>query len=238
MSSPTPLYKGKAKDLYATEKADALLMKFRDDTSAFDGQKVEQLPQKGATNNAINAFIMQYLSQKGIAVHFIEKISPTESLVRPLKMIPVECVVRNVAAGSLTRRLGVPMGQALSPVVIETFLKDDALHDPMINDSHIQTLGYTDAQTLANMKAITLEVNEHLTDLFDKANLRLVDFKLEFGYHGDTLMLGDEISPDGCRIWDKTTDKVLDKDRFRRDMGEVIESYQEIATRLGIDLSA
>ncbi len=236
MITETLLYTGKAKSLYTTENPDQLLCVFRNDTSAFDGEKIVQLARKGMVNNYFNAFIMQKLAQAGIPNHFEKLKNDTSSIVKRLKMIPVECVVRNFAAGSLCRRLGVEMGLELKPPTFEFFLKNDALHDPMINDSLIITFQWATQKDIDQMKAYALQVNTVLSELFLKAGLLLVDYKLEFGHYHNSLILGDEFSPDGCRIWDAKTKKVLDKDRFRKDMGDVVEAYEEVAQRLGIAL--
>lgn len=228
------LYTGKAKSVYATDDADHVVILYRNDTSAFDGKRIEQLDRKGMVNNRFNAFIMDMLSAAGIATHHEKLLSPTESLVKRLEMIPVECVVRNFAAGSLVRRLGVTEGQALNPPTFELFLKNDALGDPMVNVSHCATFGWATADQLAAMQTLTLKINTVLSELFDAAGMLLVDFKLEFGlFHGE-IVLGDEFSPDGCRLWDKDTKKKLDKDRFRQGLGGVIEAYEEVAARLGV----
>lgn len=234
MQKQQQLYKGKAKTVFETENPDYLILHFRDDTSAFNGERIEQLARKGQVNNRFNAFIMQKLADAGILTHFEKQINEDEVLVKRLKMIPVECVIRNYAAGSLVRRLGLEEGQALTPPTFELFYKDDALGDPMINESLAIALGYATQDQLDEMKAITYQVNEVLSQLFDQAGLMLVDFKLEFGVFHDKIVLGDEFSPDGCRIWDKQTKKKLDKDRFRQSLGNVIEGYEEVAKRLGI----
>lgn len=228
------LYSGKAKSVYTTEDPERMVLLFRDDTSAFDGEKVEQLGRKGMVNNKFNAFIMQKLEKAGIPTHFEAVLSDQESLVKKLDMLPVECVVRNFAAGSLVRRLGVEEGKALQPPTFELFLKNDALHDPMINESHCVTFGWATEQQLAEMKRLTFDVNTILSAMFDEAGMLLVDYKLEFGVFQDQIVLGDEFSPDGCRIWDKETRKKMDKDRFRQGLGEVIETYEEVGRRLGI----
>src|SRR3569623_1122108 len=231
------LYSGKAKSMYATDDADVLVMRFRDDTSAFDGEKKAQLARKGAVNNKFNDFIMGKLREAGVPIHFERLLSDNDSLVKRLDMIPEECVVRNLAAGSLCRRLGVKEGTELNPPTFEFFLKNDALHDPMINDSHIRAFGWASEDEIARMKALTFRVNEVLKKLFLDAGILLVDYKLEFGrFHGE-VVLGDEFSPDGCRLWDATTREKLDKDRFRQDLGNVIEAYEEVARRLGVDLT-
>lgn len=230
------LYKGKAKSVYATDDADLFILQFRNDTSAFDGERVEQLDRKGMVNNKFNHFIMAKLQQAGIPTHVVKLLGDDEALVKKLTMIPVECVVRNFAAGSMVRRLGLTEGQELSPPTFEFFLKNDALHDPMVNDFHIRTLGWATDEQVARMKELTFKVNDVLKQLFDEAGLMLVDFKLEFGlFHGE-VTLGDEFSPDGCRLWDKETRKKLDKDRFRQGLGDVVEGYEEVARRLGVPL--
>jgi len=230
------LYKGKAKSVYDTEDNDFLILHFRDDTSALDGKRIEQLARKGVVNNRFNAFIMQKLDEAGIETHFEKQLSSDEVLVKRLEMIPVECVVRNFAAGSIVRRLGLEEGQPLTPPTFELFYKDDALGDPMVNESLAITLDWATQEQLDTMKAISLQVNDVLKALFDKGDLILVDFKLEFGVFHNRIVLGDEFSPDGCRIWDKATKKKLDKDRFRQSLGDVIEGYEEVAARIGVPL--
>lgn len=236
MQKQQQLYAGKAKSVYATDDPDFVVLSFRDDTSAFDGEKVEQLSRKGEVNNKFNAFIMQTLATAGIVTHFEKLLNETESLVKRMQMIPVECVVRNVAAGSLVRRLGVQDGLELSPPVFEFFLKNDALHDPMINEFHIATFGWASAEHVEQMKQLTFQVNQVLQKLFADAGMILVDYKLEFGIFKDQVILGDEFSPDGCRLWDAKTRKKLDKDRFRQGLGGVIEAYEEVAKRIGVPL--
>ncbi len=228
------LYTGKAKSVYTTDEADYLILVFRDDTSAFDGKRIEQLARKGRVNNAFNAFIMQKLADAGIETHFERLLNPNEVVVKKLNMIPVECVVRNYAAGSLVRRLGVTEGLELNPPTFELFLKNDALGDPMINESHAKSFGWATEEQLARMKELSFQVNNVLKELFAAGNMLLVDFKLEFGVFHDRIILGDEFSPDGCRLWDKETRKKLDKDRFRQGLGDVVEAYEEVGHRLGI----
>lgn len=231
------LYSGKAKSVYETDDADRLVLHFRDDTSAFDGEKKSSLARKGEVNNKFNAFIMTKLEEAGIPTHFEKVLSDDQAVVKHLEMIPVECVVRNIAAGSICRRLGVKEGLDLDPPTFEFFLKNDELHDPMINDYHIRSFGWASEQEVAAMKALTFKVNTVLKKLFLDAGILLVDYKLEFGrFHGQ-VVLGDEFSPDGCRLWDAETREKLDKDRFRQDLGNVIEAYEEVARRLGVDLS-
>jgi phosphoribosylaminoimidazole-succinocarboxamide synthase len=231
------LYTGKAKSVYRTDDPDLYVMHYRNDTSAFDGTKVEKLSDKGRVNNLFNAFIMQKLAMAGVRSHFVRLLGPTDSLVKRLDMIPVECVVRNLAAGSLCRRYGIAEGREIDPPTFEFFLKNDALHDPLVNDSHIVAFGWATAGQIAAMKDLTFRVNTVLKELFLKAGMLLVDYKLEFGMSKGELLLGDEFSPDGCRIWDKETRKKMDKDRFRQDLGNVIEAYKEVGERLGVDFN-
>lgn len=237
MQAADLLYKGKAKSLYKTQDPTKLLCVFRDDTSAFDGEKMMQLARKGRVNNHFNAFIMQRLNAAGFPNHFEKIVEPNASLVKYLQMIPIECVVRNFAAGSLTRRLGIESGTILEPPTFEFFLKNDPLHDPMINESHILTFQWATSVEIEKMKAYSYGVNEVLKKLFLEAGLLLVDYKLEFGRYENEILLGDEFTPDGCRIWDADTKKVLDKDRFRKEMGGVVEAYEEVAHRLSIPLA-
>lgn len=236
MEKRQELFAGKAKSIYATDNDDYVIMRFRDDTSAFDGEKIEQLSRKGDTNNKFNAFIMGYLSNAGIPTHFEKLISSNESLVKSMQMIPVECVVRNVAAGSLCRRLGLKDGLKLNPPIFEFFLKNDELHDPMINEYHIETFDWAKAKDITKMKELTFKVNAALIPLFADAGMILVDYKLEFGRFKSEVVLGDEFSPDSCRLWDSETGNKLDKDRFRQNLGGVIEAYEEVARRIGVAL--
>jgi len=232
------LYSGKAKSLFNTDQKDLLVAEFRDDTTAFDGIKKEKLANKGVVNNQISANIMQTLEEAGVPTHFVEMISPTETVVRRLKMIPLESVIRNVAAGSLCRRLGITSGIQLDPPLYELFLKNDELHDPLVNENHAITFGWATTKQMQRMEALTIEINKVLKALFSKVGLLLVDAKFEFGIGSDGEMyLGDEISPDSCRIWDKVTHEPLDKDRFRKDLGNVVGSYQIIAEKLGVTVT-
>lgn len=236
MEKKTELYAGKAKSVYLTDDPDKLVLRFRDDTSAFDGEKMEKLARKGMVNNKFNAFVMQKLEASGVPTHFERLLSDQESLVKKLDMIPIECVVRNIATGSMVRRLGVQDGMDLNPPTFEFFLKNDALHDPMVNDYHIRTFGWATDEEVAQMKELTFKVNEVLKALFLDAGLLLVDYKLEFGRYQGKVLLGDEFTPDGCRLWDAATREKLDKDRFRQGLGGVVEAYEEVARRLGVDL--
>ena len=236
MKKITELYRGKAKTVFSTENPDYLILEFRNDTSAFDGQRIEQLDRKGKINNKFNYFIMTKLAQAGIPTQIEALLSDNEVLVKKLKMIPVECVIRNRAAGSLVKRLGVEEGLVLNPPTFELFLKNDALHDPMVNKYHCQSFGWATEQQLNRMKVLSFEINKILIELFAKAGLILVDFKLEFGLFNGDIILGDEFSPDGCRLWEQDSLKKMDKDRFRQGLGGVVEAYEEVAQRIGVPL--
>jgi len=236
MEKRDELYAGKAKSVYLTDDSQKLVLLFRDDTSAFDGEKTEKLARKGKVNNKFNAFIMQKLEQAGIPTHFEKLLSDEESLVKKLDMFPIECVVRNIAAGSLCKRLGIKEGIDIEPPLFEFFLKNDELHDPMINDYHIQTFGWASEDDVAKMKDLTFKVNDVLKKLFLDAGLLLVDYKLEFGRFENQVLLGDEFTPDGCRLWDVATREKLDKDRFRQGLGGVVEAYEAVASRLGVTI--
>ena len=236
MKQTGSLYSGKAKSLFLTENPKLLVMEFRDDTSAFDGERIEKLDRKGMVNNRFNAFVLEKLESAGVATHFEKLLSDTESLVKCLEMIPVECVIRNIATGSLCKRYGIDDGLELDPPTFEFFLKDDARHDPLINDYHIQSFGWASPAEVEVMKRVTFQINDALGELFRSEGMILVDFKVEFGRFGGELLLGDEFTPDGCRLWDMETRKKLDKDRFRRGLGGVVEAYEEVAARLGVDL--
>lgn len=230
------IYSGKAKTVYETEDNRYLIMRYRDDATAFNALKKQSFARKGLVNNYFNAYIMQKLQEAGISTHFERLLSDNESLVKRLVMLPLECVVRNLATGSLVKRLGVQEGLSLNPPILEFFLKNDALGDPAVNESHIHTFKWATEEQVATMKRVSLQVNDVLKPLFLDAGMLLVDYKLEFGMFGDTLVLGDEFTPDGCRLWDSKTLKKMDKDRFRQDLGDVIETYEEVAERLGIQI--
>ena len=237
MQKGAELYRGKAKTVYAPDAPRYLIMHYRDDVSAFDGAKLAKLERKGETNNRINAHVMAKLAAAGVPTHFVRLVDERESLVRAMKMIPVECVVRNVCAGSMAKRYGVAEGTRLPAPVFEFFYKSDALHDPLCNDDHIRALGWATEREIAEMRALTHRVNGVLKPLFESAGIDLVDYKLEFGHpvddpHGP-VTLGDEFTPDGCRLWDAKTGEKMDKDRFRRDLGSVIEHYREVGRRIG-----
>ena len=236
MEKKAELYRGKAKSVYTTDDPSRLVLLFRNDTSAFDGQRIEQLDRKGMVNNKFNHFIMTKLEEAGIPTQMDRLLSDNEVLVKKLDMVPIECVVRNVAAGSICRRLGVEEGLELNPPTFEFFLKNDPLHDPMVNEYHIRSFGWATDEQVARMKELTFKVNDVLKKMFDDAGLILVDYKLEFGVFEGKVVLGDEFSPDGCRLWDKETRQKLDKDRFRQGLGGVVEAYEEVAHRLGVNL--
>ncbi|MCF6768007.1 phosphoribosylaminoimidazolesuccinocarboxamide synthase [Thiotrichales bacterium 19S11-10] len=236
MQKKALLYQGKAKNIYQTDQDDCYIMHYRDDATAFNGVKCASLSDKGKVNNTFNAFIMTELEKNGVKTHFVKQVSDNESVVKSLEMIPVECVVRNVAAGSITKRLGLNNGLRFEKPVFEFFYKDDALGDPMINESHILMMDLATKDEIEQMKILTFKVNDILKDLFSQAGIDLIDYKLEFGRFNGELLLGDEFTPDGCRLWDKQSAKIMDKDRFRQDLGDVIETYKEVAERLGIEI--
>ena len=222
--------------MFTTSNPDELIMEFRDDASAFDGKKRASLAGKGAVNNQFNAFIMNYLGGNGIEHHLTDLMDNTHSLVHSLDMFPIECVIRNRATGSICRRLGTEDGLILEKPLFEFFLKDDDLGDPLINRNHIVSFGWAKDDELDEMINASYKVNELLTKLFADSGMILVDFKLEFGTSNGKILLGDEFTPDGCRLWDDQTLEKLDKDRFRQDLGDVIESYHMVAHRLGMQI--
>lgn len=238
MEKRNELYSGKAKSVFETDDQDSLILYFRDDTSAFDGKKREALDRKGMVNNYFNAFIMEYLEKQDIPTHFEKLLSAQESIVKRLDMLELECVVRNIAAGSLCRRLGTEEGINLNPPTFEFFLKNDDLGDPMVNEYHIHSFGWATDEQIEEMKVLTFKVNTALKSLFEEHGMLLVDYKLEFGMHHGKMYLGDEFTPDGCRVWDKETRKKLDKDRFRQGLGDVVESYEQMGLRLGVEFPA
>ncbi len=232
MEKREKLYEGKAKIVYATDSDNLVITYFKDDTTAFDGAKKEVLEDKGVINCAITTVIFEYLEKHGIKTHLVERLSPRELLVKKCEIIPVEVVVRNVAAGSFSRRYGVPEGTPLKEPLVEYFYKNDELHDPMVCPNHVYLFGWATREELAQMTKTALKVNELLKKFFDEIDIELVDFKLEFGRHNGEILLADEITPDSCRLWDKSSGEVLDKDRFRKDMGKVVESYREVYRRI------
>ncbi len=228
MKRQEKLYEGKAKIIYATKDPDLVIQYFKDDATAFDGIKKGVIVDKGVINNHVSTKIFQYLEEQGVATHFVEHLNDREMLVKNLEIVPVEVVFRNVAAGSLCKRLGIEEGKPLDPPIQEFFLKDDPLHDPMINESHIKTFEWATEKEVEFLKSSGSKINQLLGEFFKQRGIRLVDFKLEFGRHKGEVLLGDEISPDGCRLWDWKTGEKMDKDRFRFDLGSVEEKYQEV----------
>ncbi|PWK09671.1 phosphoribosylaminoimidazolesuccinocarboxamide synthase [Tumebacillus permanentifrigoris] len=228
------LYEGKAKKVYVTEHDDLYIVEYKDDATAFNGEKKGQITGKGQLNNAISTIFMEMLNSRGIPTHFVEKLNDREQLVKKVEIVLLEVVVRNVAAGSLAKRLGLPEGTVLPKTVVEFYYKNDDLGDPLINDSHIEVLELATKDITTKMEQYGRQINDILVDYMKQRNVILVDFKLEFGITpaGD-LILADEISPDTCRFWDADTMEKLDKDRFRRDLGGVEEAYQEMLRRLG-----
>jgi phosphoribosylaminoimidazole-succinocarboxamide synthase len=238
MTRRKKIYEGKAKILYEGPEPGTLIQYFKDDTTAFDATKKAVLEGKGVINNRISEYIMTRLNSIGVQNHFIKRLNLREQLIREVEIIPLEVVCRNVAAGSLSTRFGLPEGQALPRSIIEFYLKDDKLHDPMVAEEHITAFNWASTQEIDDMMALTLRVNDFLTGMFGAVGITLVDFKIEYGRIWENefsrIILADEISPDSCRLWDSQTNEKLDKDRFRRDLGNVIESYTEVARRLGI----
>lgn len=232
------IYEGKAKVLFEGPEPGTLVQYFKDDATAFNNQKHGVITGKGVLNNRISEFLMQRLVEIGIPTHFVRRLNMREQLVREVEIIPVEVVVRNIAAGSLVKRFGVPEGQLLPRAIVEYYYKSDSLGDPMISEEHITAFGWATTQEIDDILALSLRVNDFLTGLFVGIGLRLVDFKLEFGrlYSEDEMriVLADELSPDNMRLWDAKTNEKMDKDRFRQDLGGVKEAYQEVARRLGI----
>ncbi|MEW5783796.1 MAG: phosphoribosylaminoimidazolesuccinocarboxamide synthase [Bacillota bacterium] len=226
------LYEGKAKKIYRTADPGLYLVEFKDDATAFDGVKRDRLQDKGILNNHLSAYFFSLLEEQGVATHFVRTLGEREMLVRALQIIPVEVVVRNIAAGGISKRLGIPEGTALKRTVLEFCLKDDALHDPMINHTHIFAMNLATADELAALERTALQVNGILVPYLKKRGITLVDFKLEFGRHAGRVLLGDEISPDTCRFWDSASGEKLDKDRFRRDLGGVVDAYREVLRRV------
>ena len=238
MTDRQQLYEGKAKVIFDGPEDGTLVQYFKDDATAFNAQKKDVISGKGVLNNYISEHIMQAVEQIGIPTHFLERLNDREQLIRKLEIIPVEIVVRNVAAGSICPRLGIEEGSALPNTLVEFCLKDDTLGDPIIAAEHIITFGWASADELDVIYEDTLRINDFLTGLFHGIGVRLIDFKLEFGRaqsdDGVEVLLADEISPDNCRLWDAQSNEKMDKDRFRRDLGGLIDAYQEIARRLGV----
>lgn len=226
------IYEGKAKKVYKTDDSDYVIIYYKDDATAFNGQKKGQIEDKGVMNNSITSSIFELLESKGIKTHFVKKLNDREQLCKKVNIIPLEVIVRNIAAGSMAKRLGLKEGTQLKTTVFELSYKNDALGDPLINDYHAVSIGLATFDELKTIYDMTSRINNILKDFFIKENINLVDFKIEFGKFHDEILLADEISPDTCRLWDAKTGEKLDKDRFRRDLGNVKEAYIEILKRI------
>jgi phosphoribosylaminoimidazole-succinocarboxamide synthase len=226
------MYEGKAKKVYATDDKDRVVVYYKDDATAFNGEKKGQIEDKGVFNNSITSVLFELLEKEGVKTHFVEKLNDREQLCKKVQIVPLEVIVRNVAAGSMAKRYGLTEGMELKTTVLELSYKDDSLGDPLINDYHAVAMGITTFEELKTIYAMASKVNEVLKEVFIKQNIRLIDFKLEFGRLNGEILLADEISPDTCRFWDATTGEKLDKDRFRRDLGNVKEAYVEILSRI------
>ncbi len=238
MARRRKVYEGKAKILFEGPEPGTLVQYFKDDATAFNNKKHEIITGKGVLNNRISEYIMTRLSEVGVPTHFVRRLNMREQLIREVEIIPLEVVVRNIAAGSLASRLGIAEGTALPRSIVEYYYKSDELNDPLVTEEHITCFGWSTPQELDELMSLALRVNDVLYGLFVGIGIRLVDFKIEFGrlYQGDDMriVLADEISPESCRLWDAQSNEKLDKDRFRRDLGGVAEAYQEVARRLGI----
>ena len=233
MEKTVQLYEGKAKKVFATDEADKVIVSYKDDATAFDGTKKGTILGKGAINNRMSNYLMQLLEKHGIPTHFVEELNDRETVVKKVSIVPLEVIIRNISAGSFAKRYGVEEGIVFAAPTIEFSYKNDDLHDPLINSYHALALGLATEEEIAQIKAMAFKVNEVLKEYFLKLNVKLVDFKLEFGRLADgTIVLADEISPDTCRFWDATTNEKLDKDRFRRDLGGVEDAYQEMMRRV------
>ena len=233
MSKLEQLYEGKAKKVFATEKADEVIVSYKDDATALDGLKKGTILGKGAINNRMTNFFMQMLEKEGVPTHFVEELGDRETVVKKVEIVPLEVIIRNISAGSFAKRYGVEEGIVFPKPTIEFSYKNDELHDPLINSYHALALGLATEEEIGRIKELAFRVNDVLKAHFIKLNVKLVDFKLEFGRLSDgTIVLADEISPDTCRFWDADTNEKLDKDRFRRDMGGVEDAYQEMMNRV------
>ena len=237
MTKKELIYEGKAKTLFFYDD-DKIIQYFKDDATAFNKKKHEIINEKGILNNLISEFIFKYLSENGVENHFIERLNDREQLVKKVDIIPVEVIIRNIATGTLTKRLGIQEGLKLKKPLIEFTLKSDELDDPIISEEHIDVLEYAEKDEIKDIKEKALLINKLLLQLFSSINIQLVDFKIEFGRLtiDKTVILADEISPDSCRLWDKSSSEKLDKDRFRKNLGGLIDAYKEVATRLGIKI--
>ena len=229
------IYEGKAKKVYRTSDPETYIVSYKDDATAFNGLKKGTIVGKSVVNNRMSNFMFRLLEQQGIPTHFIEELNDRETAVKKVTIIPLEVIVRNVAAGSLSKRLGLPEGTPLKSPVLEFSYKNDALGDPMVNEYHILAMELATKEELEQIAQMSFRINQVMVDFFKTVNVDLIDFKLEFGKTDDgTILLADEISPDTCRLWDSVTHEKLDKDRFRRDMGGVEEAYEEMMRRLGL----
>ncbi|KDR94392.1 phosphoribosylaminoimidazole-succinocarboxamide synthase [Peptoclostridium litorale DSM 5388] len=226
------LYEGKAKQVYKTENPKEYVVYYKDDATAFNGVKKDTIMEKGMINNSISSILFELLAKEGISSHFIKKLSDREMLVKAVEIVPLEVIVRNISAGSMSKRLGIEEGIVFSEPIFELCYKNDDLGDPLINDDHAVAIGLATREEIKAIKEQTLKINEVMKAFFEKAGLRLVDFKLEFGRYDGEVILSDEISPDTCRLWDMSTNEKMDKDRFRRDLGDVIESYKKVLERI------
>jgi phosphoribosylaminoimidazole-succinocarboxamide synthase len=232
MEKITMMYEGKAKKIYSTEDKDKVIVYYKDDATAFNGEKKGQIEEKGIMNNAITSMLFEILEKKGVRTHFEKKLNDREQLCKKVDIVPLEVIVRNVAAGSMAKRLGLNEGMELKTTVFELSYKNDDLGDPLINDHHAVAIGLTTFEELKVIYDMTAKVNDILKEFFLEQGIKLIDFKLEFGKFNGEILLADEISPDTCRLWDIKTNEKLDKDRFRRDMGNVKEAYSEILSRI------
>lgn len=232
MNKGEPFYEGKAKILYATDDPDLIIQYFKDDATAFNAQKRGTIRDKGVVNNHVSEALFRFLEESGVPTHFVQRLNEREMLVRRLQIVPVEVIIRNMVAGSLAKRLGLEEGTPLSQPILEHCYKSDALGDPIVNEYHIRVLGWASEAEIREIERLSFRVNDLLKDFFDRRHLILVDFKLEFGRHHGKILLGDEICPDTCRLWEKGSWEKLDKDRFRRDLGKVEEAYQEVYRRV------
>ena len=226
------LYEGKAKKVYQTDDENYYIVDYKDDATAFNGQKKGTIADKGLINNRVSNHLFKMLEEKGVPTHFVKEISDRETIVKKVEIVPLEVIVRNIAAGSLSKRLGIPEGTVLPKTVLEFSYKDDELGDPMINDYHAYAMELATEEELNTIKKIAFQVNDILSDYLKDLNIMLIDFKLEFGRCDGKIILADEISPDTCRFWDSVTKEKLDKDRFRRNLGNVEDAYKEVLKRL------
>ncbi len=227
------MYEGKAKKVFATDDQDICIVSYKDDATAFNGEKKGTIKGKGVINNKITNYLMRKLEKEGVPTHYIEELSDTDTAVKRVSIVPLEVIVRNVIAGSLSKRVGQPEGTSLRSPILEFCFKNDELGDPMVNDYHILAMGWATEDELAAIKKYALQINDYLLSFFSSIGIDLIDFKLEFGKTSDgTIVLADEISPDTCRFWDSKTKKKLDKDRFRRDLGDAEGAYREMLERV------